>query len=203
MFNVFYIGFISILCHLYFGTTLFSSNLETTTLADKTTVKVPYKEISKAYFAGGCFWGIEYYLEQEYGVLSVESGYMGGQVKNPTYRDVSSGKSGHLEVVEVSYDSQKTTYEKLAKLFFEIHDPTQENGQGPDIGSQYLSVIFVSNSKERKTIGKLMKKLTGNGYKVTTKVLDKKIFYKAEKYHQDYYERKGYKPYCHGYIKRF
>jgi len=159
--------------------------------------------IKKAYFAGGCFWGVEYYMEKEEGVISVVSGYMGGHVKNPSYKEVSRGQSGHLELVEVVYDSSKVSYEKLARLFFEIHDPEQVNGQGPDIGSQYLSAIFVSNDEERKIVEKLIKILEEKGYKIATDVREKGTFYKAEVYHQDYYELKGYEPYCHGYIKRF
>jgi len=159
--------------------------------------------LSKAYFAGGCFWGVEYHFENLDGVTSVVSGFMGGDVKNPSYREVVSGKSGHLEVVEITYDSKKVTYESLAKLFFEIHDPTQANGQGPDIGSQYLSAVFVSSKSERKTINKLIGILSSQGMKIATKIEDKEAFYPAENYHQDYYQRKGSQPYCHAYIKRF
>lgn len=157
----------------------------------------------KAYFAGGCFWGVEYYLEKEEGVLEVKSGYMGGELKNPTYRDVSRGDSGHLEVVEVLYDPNKVSYETLAKLFFEIHDPEQKNGQGPDIGAQYLSAIFVSNEKEKQVIQKLIHILEKKGYDIATTIKEKQTFYEAESYHQNYYKRKGSKPYCHGYVKRF
>lgn len=157
----------------------------------------------KAYFAGGCFWGVEYYLENVSGVLEVSSGYMGGKVKNPNYKDVSSGRSGHLEVVEVIYDASKVNFEQLARLFFEIHDPEQTNGQGPDIGSQYLSAIFVSDSSEQTVVKKLIKTLETKGYKIATKILQKDVFYEAEEYHQNYYKRKGSKPYCHGYVKRF
>ena len=159
--------------------------------------------LSKAYFAGGCFWGVEYHFENLDGVSNVVSGFMGGDVKNPSYRDVVSGKSGHLEVVEITYDSKKVTYESLAKLFFEIHDPTQANGQGPDIGSQYLSAVFVSSKSERKTINKLIGILSSQGMKIATKIEDIKPFYPAENYHQDYYQRKGSQPYCHAYVKRF
>ena len=161
------------------------------------------EELKKAYFAGGCFWGVEYYLEKQKGVKSVVSGYMGGKKKNPSYRDVSRGDSGYLETVEVSYDPQIINYEALTKLFFEIHNPTQQDGQGPDIGSQYRSAIFVANDNERKTVEKLIAKLESKGYKIATKIKSKKTFYKAESYHQDYYERKGKKPYCHAYVKRF
>ena len=161
------------------------------------------QNIQKAYFAGGCFWGVEYFLEKESGVLEVSSGYMGGEMKNPTYRDVSSGRSGHLEVVEVDYDASKVSFERLARLFFEIHDPEQTNGQGPDIGSQYLSAIFVNDETQRKTVQNLINILEAKGYKIATKILPKAPFYEAESYHQDYYKRKGSKPYCHGYVKRF
>ena len=160
-------------------------------------------DIKHAYFAGGCFWGVEYHFEKLNGVLSVESGYMGGAMVNPTYYEVSYKDTGHLEVVKVSYDSTKVSYETLTKLFFEIHDPTQEDGQGPDIGSQYLSGIFTSDKQERKTIAKLVGILNAKGMKIATKVYADVPFYKAEDYHQDYYTKTGKKPYCHSYKKLF
>lgn len=159
--------------------------------------------LKKAYFAGGCFWGVEYYLEQIKGVKEVTSGFMGGHVKNPGYYDVVRKDTGHIETVEVVYDPSKVSYETLAKTFFEIHDPTQIDGQGPDIGSQYISAIFVSDKKEKKTIEKLISILQKKGFKIATKVLTKAPFYSAEAYHQNYYERKGSKPYCHRRVKRF
>ena len=165
--------------------------------------KAVHSSMKKAYFAGGCFWGVEYYMEKIPGVKEVISGFMGGHVKNPGYYDVVRKKTGHLETVEVIYDPTKVSYETLAKTFFEIHDPTQKNGQGPDLGSQYLSAVFVSNNNERKTINKLIKILEAKGLKIATKVLDKAPFYSAEEYHQNHYERKGGKPYCHRRIKRF
>ena len=138
---------------------------------------------AKAYFAGGCFWGVEYYLEKMEGVKEVISGFMGGHVKNPGYYDVVREDTGHLETVEVIYDPSKVTYEALAKMFFEIHDPTQTDGQGPDIGSQYLSAVFVTTEEERKIIGRLIKILEEKGMRVATKVLDKTPFYAAEEYH--------------------
>lgn len=161
------------------------------------------KEYKKAYFAGGCFWGIEYYLQKLNGVKEVASGFMGGHTKNPTYHDVVYSKTGHIETVEVIYDNSKISYEEIAKAFFEIHDPTQTNGQGPDIGEQYLSAVFVKNEDEKKIIKKLIALLEKNGYKIATKILPKQEFYKAEEYHQNYYDKKGSKPYCHAYVKRF
>jgi len=157
----------------------------------------------KAYFAGGCFWGVEYHFEKLEGVKSVVSGFMGGHIENPSYRDVVRGKSGHLEVVEVTYDPLKVSFETLAKLFFEIHDPTQKNGQGPDIGSQYLSAIFTSDKKEKETIYKLVGILNKKGLDIATTIHPNAPFYKAEDYHQDYYEKTGKKPYCHSYKKLF
>ncbi|GIU01140.1 peptide methionine sulfoxide reductase MsrA [Sulfurovum sp. TSL6] len=165
--------------------------------------KAQTSALKKAYFAGGCFWGVEYYLEMIEGVKEVTSGFMGGHVKNPGYYDVVRKDTGHLETVEVVYDPSKVSYETLAKTFFEIHDPTQADGQGPDIGSQYLSAIFVSNTEERKTIERLIDILEKKGLKIATKVLPKAPFYSAEVYHQDYYARKGTKPYCHRRVKRF
>jgi len=165
--------------------------------------KAAKTELARAYFAGGCFWGVEYYLEKIKGVKEVTSGYMGGKVKNPTYEQVSYTPTGHIETVEVLYDPSQVSYETLAKTFFEIHDPTQKNGQGPDIGAQYISAIFVSNDAERRTVNRLIALLKKRGYDVSTKVLKKTPFYKAEAYHQDYYERKGSKPYCHRRVKRF
>lgn len=157
----------------------------------------------KAYFAGGCFWGVEYYLEKIDGVKEVTSGFMGGRVENPTYYDVVGKDTGHLETVEVLYDPSRVSYETLAKTFFEIHDPTQTDGQGPDIGSQYLSAIFVNSKEERETIARLIKVLEKKGLKVATKTMPSTAFYKAEAHHQNYYERKGSKPYCHRRVKRF
>ncbi|MDD3591468.1 MAG: bifunctional methionine sulfoxide reductase B/A protein [Sulfurovum sp.] len=159
--------------------------------------------LARAYFAGGCFWGVEYYMEQIKGVSEVRSGFMGGSVENPGYYDVVRGNTGHLEAVEVVYDPAQVSFETLAKTFFEIHDPTQADGQGPDIGSQYLSAVFVNSDKERRVVNRLIGLLEKKGYKIATKILDASVFYEAEGYHQDYYERKGTMPYCHRRVKRF
>lgn len=167
---------------------------------------VPYKENShtaQAYFAGGCFWGVEYLFEHKAGVISAVSGYMGGTVENPSYQEVSTGKTGHLEVVEITYDTGKVNYEDIAKFFFEIHDPTQAKGQGPDIGEQYLSVIFYNNQDEKMTAQKLISALNSKGYKIVTKILPAGKFWKAEEYHQNYYDKKKQQPYCHVYKKKF
>lgn len=156
-----------------------------------------------AVFAGGCFWGVEYLFETQPGVLDVVSGFTGGWMEFPTYRYVLTGKTGHVEAVAVWYDPNVTSYEKLAKYFLEIHDPTQVGGQGPDIGPQYESVLFYGNTHEKETAEQLLAILRGLGYDVATKIRPRGTFYKAEGYHQDYYERFGSLPYCHAYTKRF
>jgi peptide methionine sulfoxide reductase msrA/msrB len=156
-----------------------------------------------AIFAGGCFWGVEYYMQKEPGVISTTVGYTGGTKKNPTYEEVCAHVTGHVEAIEIVFDPEKTTYEKIARLFFEIHDPTQANGQGPDIGEQYLSVVFYRNEEQKAIAEKLIGLLKEKGYKVATKLMKASTFWKAENYHQDYYLNKGTLPYCHGYTKRF
>jgi len=168
------------------------------------TPSVYAKETTKnAYFAGGCFWGVEYHFEKQKGVKDAISGYMGGMIQNPNYFQVVRGNTGHLEAVKIVYDPAVISYEKLTKLFFEIHDMEQTNGQGPDIGSQYLSAIFYNNEQEKKTSDKLIGILTSKGYKVATSLYKANKFFDAESYHQDYYEKKGGVPYCHSYKKIF
>jgi peptide methionine sulfoxide reductase msrA/msrB len=156
-----------------------------------------------AFFAGGCFWGVEYYMERATGVKSVISGYIGGHKDNPTYQEVCAGNTGHYEAVEIVFDPSVISFESLAKLFFEIHDPTEWNHQGPDYGDQYRSAVFYRNEAQKETTEKLIAILKSKGYKVVTEVKPATTFWKAEAYHQDYYEHKGSRPYCHGYTKRF
>ena len=157
----------------------------------------------KTYFAGGCFWGVEYYFQKLEGVISTTVGYMGGHTENPTYEDVCSHKTGHAETMEVVFDNSKVTYEELAKLFFEIHDPTQINRQGPDIGDQYRSAVFYTDGDQKKTAEKLIRKLIQKGFKVVTEVTKAGIFWPAENYHQEYYAKNGHQSYCHFRVKRF
>ena len=156
-----------------------------------------------AIFAGGCFWGVEYFMQKAPGVISVISGYTGGSVRNPTYKEVCTGLTGHAEAVKIIYDPNKTSYEILLKLFLEIHDPTQSGGQGPDIGDQYRSEIFYLNDNQKQLAEKYLKILNDKGFKTTTRVTAASEFYDAEDYHQDYYFRNGKLPYCHAYTKRF
>lgn len=161
------------------------------------------KQTARAIYAGGCFWGVEYFMEQQDGVISVTSGYIGGAKDNPTYQEVCYTNTGHAEAVEVVFDPSKVSFETLTRLFFEIHDPTQVNRQGPDIGEQYRSEIFFLDEDQRRTAENLIAILKSKGYKVATKVTKASTFWPAEDYHQDYYDRKGTLPYCHGYTQRF
>lgn len=156
-----------------------------------------------AYFAGGCFWGVEYHFQQTKGVTATRVGYMGGHLKKPNYHDVCSGTTGHAEALEVVYDPSQTDYETLARLFFEIHDPTQVNRQGPDFGNQYRSAIFYVNATQKQIAEKLIQILETRGYKIATQLQPAGTFWEAEKYHQSYYQKKGATPYCHVYQKRF
>ncbi|MBU0715532.1 MAG: bifunctional methionine sulfoxide reductase B/A protein [Verrucomicrobia bacterium] len=160
-------------------------------------------KIEMAIFAGGCFWGVEYYFKRAKGVLSTQAGYMGGHTDNPTYKQVCSGMTGHTEAVRVTYDPAQTTYESMAKLFFEIHDPTQVNRQGPDIGTQYRSIVFYQGDQQKAAAEKLIGILKAKGYNVATQVVPADTFWPAEDYHQQYYEKNGKSPYCHVYKKRF
>jgi peptide methionine sulfoxide reductase msrA/msrB len=157
----------------------------------------------RAIFASGCFWGTEYYFQKAPGVISTTVGYTGGHVDHPTYRQVCTGTTGHAESVEVIYDPSKTSYEQLARLFFETHDFTQLNRQGPDIGRQYRSAIFYLNEKQKEIATKLVEILKEKGFHVKTEITPAGKFWPAETYHQDYYKKNGKTPYCHVYRKIF
>jgi len=161
---------------------------------------IPAKDTSEtalAIYAAGCFWGVEYYFKQAPGVLATRVGYTGGHTANPTYKQVCSGKTGHKEAIEVTYDPTVTSYEELTKLYFEIHDFTQTDGQGPDRGEQYFSYIFYLDEFQKKVAEDLIALLKRKGFAVATKIEKAGAFYPAEDYHQDYYTKTGKKPYCH------
>ncbi|MBS0288710.1 MAG: bifunctional methionine sulfoxide reductase B/A protein [Proteobacteria bacterium] len=157
----------------------------------------------EAILAAGCFWGVEYYFSKLPGVLKTEVGYIGGHLDNPSYEQVCQGDSEHVEAVRVVYDPKLVSFEKIVKYFFEIHDPTQKNGQGPDIGEQYLSIAFYYNEEQRRIIKHLIKMLEEQGYVIATKTLPVSPFWQGESYHQGYYEKNHKMPYCHQYVKRF
>ncbi len=157
----------------------------------------------RAIFAGGCFWGVEYFFRELPGVLQTRVGYTGGKTQNPTYQEVCSGTTGHAEALEVTFDPAQTSFEVLARLFFETHDPTQVNRQGPDIGDQYRSAVFYTNEEQKAVTLRLIEVLRQKGYNVATQVVKADAFWPAEDYHQDYYAKKNGRPYCHVYQKRF
>jgi peptide methionine sulfoxide reductase msrA/msrB len=176
---------------------------EKSNIGDKKEMSGDTSKYKKAIFASGCFWGTEYYMQKAKGVISTEVGFIGGTKDNPTYKEVCTGKTGHAEACLVVYDPEQTTYEELAKLFFETHDPTQVNRQGPDIGTQYRTEIFYLDDEQKQTAEKLINILKGKGIDVVTKVTPATAFWKAEDYHQSYYENKNGTPYCHFYQKKF
>ena len=161
------------------------------------------KHYETAIFAGGCFWGVQYYFEKAKGVINTEVGYIGGHIDNPTYEQVCSHTSGHYEAIRVTYDPKVTNYEAMCKLFFNIHDPSQTDGQGPDIGEQYLSVVFYMNDSQKQIADKVMGMLRNKGYKLATQLKQASTFWVAEGYHQHHYDHEGTTPYCHHFQDKF
>lgn len=152
-----------------------------------------------ATFGAGCFWGVESVFQQLDGVTATSVGYMGGKVQNPSYRQVCTDLTGHAEVVRVEYDPEKISYDRLLEVFFELHDPTQVNRQGPDVGTQYRSAVFYYDDDQMKTAEASKAKLAASGqYKkeIATEIVPAAEFWMAEEYHQDYYKKKGIAPAC-------
>ncbi len=148
------------------------------------------------YLGAGCFWGVQSYFDDLTGVTSTEAGYAGGNTKNPTYKEVCSGTSGHIEVIQVKFDSSVISLDEVLKEFFRMHNPTQTNGQGPDIGEQYLSRIFITDNGDKETSESAIKKAqTMFKLPIITKVLPVKNYFPAEDYHQKYNVKNGYT--CH------
>ena len=155
--------------------------------------------LQTATLAGGCFWCLEAVYDEIKGVHSVESGYAGGQMPNPTYRAVCNGDTGHAEVVQVHFDPNVVSYRDLLNVFFAIHDPTTLNRQGADVGTQYRSAIFYHDDEQKRIAEELIKELNGQdiwGRPIVTQVEKLDQFYMAEDYHQEYFSRNPYQPYC-------
>lgn len=152
----------------------------------------------KAYFAAGCFWGVEDAFRKTPGVIEAVSGYAGGHTNNPTYEQVCSGTTGHAETVEVEYDPEKISYEELVRTFFALHDPTQMNRQGPDVGTQYRSAIFYTTEEEKVIAEKIKEELAPRySAPIATEITEAQTFYPAEEYHQRYFEKHPGRAVCH------
>ena len=160
-------------------------------------------EIEVGIFACGCFWGTQHQYQKQKGVLNTLAGYTGGQEAFPSYADVRDHKTHHVEAVIVEFDPKQISYESLCKLFFEIHDPAQTDGVGPDLGPQYRSCIFYRNEQQKETAERVIQILRDKGYEVNTLLLPEEPFYIGEAYHQRYYEKTGGDPYCHVRTKKF
>lgn len=149
---------------------------------------------------GGCFWCLEAIYQRLEGVMSVASGYSGGNIKNPAYREVCNGTTGHAEVVQIVFDRSKTSLEEILKVFFKVHDPTTLNRQGNDVGTQYRSAIFYKNEEQKKIAEEIKSGLDSSGAfdaPIVTEISPLAAFYKAEDYHQNYFnENKNTNPYC-------
>lgn len=159
-----------------------------------------YEVTDTATFGTGCFWCTEAIFEELHGVLSVTSGYAGGHVKNPTYKEVCTGETGHAEVVQIVYEPQKISYDELLEVFFKVHDPTSLNRQGADVGTQYRSAIFFHNDEQKEKAEFYKKELQESGAftgPIVTEIAPLPQFYAAEDYHQEYYQNnKNSNPYC-------
>jgi peptide-methionine (S)-S-oxide reductase len=150
--------------------------------------------MEKATFGAGCFWGVEARFRQIEGVVDVAVGYEGGHLDNPTYHDVCTDRTGHAEVVEIDFDPARVSYEELVRLFFTLHDPTQLNRQGPDVGSQYRSAVFYHSPEQKSTAERVKDELDAGGQfrrPIATTLEAAQTFYRAEEYHQRYLEKRG------------
>jgi peptide-methionine (S)-S-oxide reductase len=148
---------------------------------------------------GGCFWCLEAVYERMQGVLSVESGYMGGRTPSPTYHDVCSGATGHAEVVKVTFDPAVASYREILQVFFTIHDPTTRNRQGNDVGTQYRSVIFYGSDEQKQGAAEIIQEINAAGIwddPIVTEISPASTFYRAEDYHQEYFRNNSRQPYC-------
>jgi peptide-methionine (S)-S-oxide reductase len=156
--------------------------------------------MAKATFGAGCFWGVESAFRQVKGVTDAAVGYAGGTMKNPTYQDICTDRTGHAEVVELDFDPAQMSYEELVRVFFEIHDPTTLNRQGPDFGKQYRSVIFCHDAEQESIARRVKEELEASGKysrKIVTQIQPAPEFYRGEEYHQRYFEKRGIAPICH------
>lgn len=165
---------------------------------------VNMSNLDTATFGNGCFWCTEAIFQNVEGVEKVESGYSGGQIDNPTYKQVCTGETGHAEVLQIYFDPKKITFDELLEIFWKTHDPTTLNRQGNDVGTQYRSVVFYHNEEQKKLAEKYKAELNASGAyskPIVTEISPFSKFYIAENYHQDYYNQNGEQPYCYFVIK--
>jgi peptide-methionine (S)-S-oxide reductase len=192
--TVFLTMFLGLIVTVYLRERLAMS--ETTTVAEPPE---PPAGLAKATFGNGCFWCTEAVFQRLKGVQSVVSGYSGGSVKNPTYRQVSTGTTGHAEAIQVTYDPAVVSYQDLLEIFWKTHDPTTKDRQGPDIGPQYRSMIFYHSDDQKRLAEHYKKKLDESGVfagPIVTEIVPFKAFYRAEDYHQNYYNNHPEQSYC-------
>lgn len=172
--------------------------------ADKKLSQVEENKIDTITLGAGCFWCVEAIFAETKGVVSVKSGYSGGQIKNPSYKEVCTGRTGHAEVVQVAYDTSVISLQEILEIFWQTHDPTTLNRQGADVGTQYRSAIFYHNEEQKNIAEELKKRLDTSGAwdnPIVTEISSFETFYEAEDYHQDYYAENGEQPYCRAVIR--
>jgi len=157
------------------------------------------EKLEQISFGAGCFWCVEAIFDQLKGVSTVESGYMGGDSNNPSYKEICTGQTGHAEVCLITYDPSVIAFDELLEVFWQVHDPTTLNRQGNDVGTQYRSAIFYYTEKQKETANLYLNKINEIGAwdnPIVTEITEKSVFYKAENYHQDYYNNNKENPYC-------
>jgi peptide-methionine (S)-S-oxide reductase len=179
-------------------------NMSNDLMANSLTSSTVSRNTDTATLGTGCFWCTEAIFQQLKGVLKVTSGYSGGEQVNPTYKDVSTGTTGHAEVIQIVYDPAELTFDELLEVFWQTHDPTTLNRQGNDVGPQYRSAIFYHNNEQKAKAEKYKKELNESGAfekPIVTEISPYTAFYKAEDYHQDYYNNNGSQPYCYYVIR--
>jgi peptide-methionine (S)-S-oxide reductase len=170
-----------------------------TTSMENTNSVTNTSNIETATFGAGCFWCVEAVFQRLKGVIKVESGYSGGNIKNPSYKEVCMGVTGHAEVTQITYDKTQISFKELLEVFWKVHDPTTLNRQGNDVGTQYRSVVFYHNDEQKELAEKYKAELNKSGAwdnPVITEIAPFTTFYKAEDYHQNYYNQNGGEPYC-------
>jgi peptide methionine sulfoxide reductase msrA/msrB len=191
--------------HVFVGEHLTTKNLRhcVNSLAIEFVPNDTVLDTEEAILAAGCFWGVEALFKNLPGVLKTEVGYCGGTTSYPNYQQICTEDTGHLEAIRIVYNSAQLNYEQVLHYFFEIHNPEQTDGQGPDLGEQYLSAIFYFDNEQQQIAQHVIDQLTHLNYQPATKLLPVTPFWPAEDYHQDYYTKTGKEPYCHFYSRKF